>query len=84
MRHPDGIIINLKEDRNVFRMKVYKLRDEPAYTGETASDERITDIVLEGFPNEYKMVEFNAEGDPDVSEIEVIMRDTYANHVARR
>lgn len=56
--------------------------------GERVFDERLTDVVLEGLTDDYELIKYNAERDPDFSleEIEVTMRNMHihANSVARR
>ncbi|CAN0068000.1 unnamed protein product, partial [Sphacelaria rigidula] len=43
------------------------LRDELVHIGEPISDERLTDIIVEGLTSEYDQVKYNAERDPDLS-----------------
>ncbi|CAM9938696.1 unnamed protein product [Sphacelaria rigidula] len=53
--------------------------------GEPISDDKLTDIVVEGLKDEYDRIKYDAERDPDfsISDIEVTMRKMYSNRVAR-
>ena len=53
--------------------------------GEPISDDRLTDIVIEGLTDDYDRVKYDAERDPDlsISDIEVTLRNMYSNRVAR-
>lgn len=73
------------QDPDIFVAEVYILRDELGHRGEMISEERLTDIVLEGLTDEYDLIKFNLERYPDFifDEIEVTMFNMYANRVAR-
>ena len=45
--------------------------------GEPISDDRLTDIVVEGLTDDYDRVKYDAERDPDltISDIEVTLRN---------
>lgn len=48
-----------------FMTRGYQLRDCLSYIGETWADERMKDITLKGLPEEYEIIEFNAERDAE-------------------
>ena len=53
--------------------------------GEPISEGRLKDIVVEGLTDDNDGVKYDAERDPDlsVSNIEVTLRNMYANRIAR-
>lgn len=61
MRHLDGTIMGYTKDSGIFMTNVYKLCDERAYIREPVSDERITNIVLEGLLNTYEKIYSNVD-----------------------
>ncbi|CAM9161903.1 unnamed protein product, partial [Sphacelaria rigidula] len=85
MRQLDNIEMSPAQDSDVFLTKVYELRDQLVYMGEPISDERLTDIVVEGSTDDYDRIKYDAERDPDfsISDIGVTMRNMYSNRVAR-
>ena len=86
MRELNSTSMSPGQDPDTFLSRVYQLRDELENAGETVSEERLTDIVLEGLTSDYAMIKYNAECDPDISiqDIETTMRNMYANRVARK
>ncbi|CAN0054089.1 unnamed protein product, partial [Sphacelaria rigidula] len=68
-----------------FLAKVFQLRDELVRIGEPISDDRLTDIIVEGLTSEYDQVKYSAERDPGLSigDIETTLRNMYANRLAR-
>ncbi|CAM9796794.1 unnamed protein product, partial [Sphacelaria rigidula] len=82
----DGITMAPDQDPDVFFSTVFQLRDELRCVGEVVSEERLTDIIIEGISDEYDLIKYNAERDLDlsISDIENTMRNMYANRVARR
>ncbi|CAM9355662.1 unnamed protein product, partial [Sphacelaria rigidula] len=85
MRQLDNIKMSPGQDPDVFLTKIYELRDQLVYMGEPISDDRLTDIVVEGLTDEYDRIKYDAERDPDfgISDIKVTMRNMYSNCVAR-
>ncbi|CAM9523918.1 unnamed protein product, partial [Sphacelaria rigidula] len=85
MRQLDNMKMSPGQDPDVFLTKIYELRDQLVYMGEPISDERLTDIVVEGLTDEYDRIKYDAERDPDfsISDIEITMRNMYSNRVAR-
>ena len=81
MRELNSTSMSPGQDPDTFLSRVYQLRDELENAGETVSEERLTDIVLEGLTSDYAMIKYNAECDPDISiqDIETTMRNMYAN-----
>ncbi|CAN0036856.1 unnamed protein product, partial [Sphacelaria rigidula] len=56
MRQLDNIKMSPGQDPDVFLTKVYELRDQLVYMGGPISDERVTDIVVEGLTDEYDRI----------------------------
>ncbi|CAM9555616.1 unnamed protein product, partial [Sphacelaria rigidula] len=85
MRQLDNIKMSPGQDPDVCLTKIYELRDQLVYMGEPISDDRLTDIVVEGLTDEYDRIKYNAERNPDFSifGIEVTMRNMFSNRVAR-
>lgn len=85
MRQLDNIIMSPDQDSHLFLTKVFELRDQLVYMGEPISDERLTDIVIEGSTDDHHQIRYGAKRDPDVSipDIEVTMRNMYSDRVAR-
>ncbi|CAM9554146.1 unnamed protein product, partial [Sphacelaria rigidula] len=86
MRQLDTMTISPGQDPDVFLVKLFQLRDELGHIGESISDERLTDIVVEGLTSEGDQVKYNAERDPDLSigDIETTLCYMYANRLARK
>ncbi|CAM9895274.1 unnamed protein product, partial [Sphacelaria rigidula] len=86
MRELNNVSMSPGQDLDTFLSKVYQLRDELDNVGEAISEERLTDIVIEGLTSEYDLIKCNAERDPDLSiqSIETTMQNMYANRMARR
>ena len=80
MRELNSTIMSTGQDPDTFLSRVYQLRDELENAGETVSEERMTDIVLEGLTSDYDLIKYNAERDPDLSiqDIDMTMRNMYA------
>ncbi|CAN0059457.1 unnamed protein product, partial [Sphacelaria rigidula] len=85
MRQLDNIKMSPGQDPDVFLTKIYELRDQLVYMGEPISDDRLTDIVVEGLTDDHDRIKYDAERDPDFSifDIEVTMRNMYSNRVPR-
>lgn len=64
---------------------LFALYDKLVYVGDTISEERLTDIVVEGLTDDYDGIKYDGERDPDfdISDNEVTMRNTYLTRVAR-
>ena len=79
MRELNSSSMSPGQDPDTFLSRVYQLRDELENAGETVSEERMTDIVLEGLTSDYDLIKYNAERDPDLSiqDIEMTMRNMY-------
>ncbi|CAM9968340.1 unnamed protein product, partial [Sphacelaria rigidula] len=73
------------QDPDEVLTKIFELRDQLVYMGEPISDETLTDIVVEGLTDDYDRVKYDAERGPDlsISDIEVTLRNMYANRLAR-
>ena len=86
MRELNSTSMSPGQDPDTFLSRVYQLRDELENAGETVSEKRMTDIVLEGLTSDYDLIKYNAERDPDLSiqDIEMTMRNMYANRIARK
>ncbi|CAN0032159.1 unnamed protein product, partial [Sphacelaria rigidula] len=86
MRELNNVSMSPGQGLDTFLSKVYQLRDELDNVGEAISEERRTDIVLEGLTSVYDLIKYNAERDPDLSvqSIEITVRNVYANRMARR
>lgn len=65
MRQPHGVIMGFGEESDVFMSKVYHLRNELAFMGETVSDLTITSIVLDNRFDESNINAVNPERGPD-------------------
>ena len=60
-------------DPDVFLSEVFQLRDELDDLGETATNERLTTIIVDALPEEmYSTVKMQSVRDPDVGLEEII------------
>lgn len=75
MRQRDSITMSPGQDPDVCT----------AHMGKFISEERLTDIAIEGPTNDYLQLKYNAEREPDFSieEIESTMLNMYSNRMAR-
>ena len=73
------------QDLDEYLTHIFQQRSELEHVGETFTEARFLDIILKGLSNEYESIRFAAERDPELSlkEIEITMRNMYANCVAR-
>ena len=73
------------QDSDEYLTEVFQQRDELEYIGESFTEACILDLILEGLSDEYEPISFAAERDPEIplEEIDITMRNMYANHVAR-
>ena len=73
------------QDPDEYISEGFEQRDELEHIGESFTEATILDIMLEGLSDEYEPIRFAAERDPEISlkEIEIAMRNKYANSVAR-
>ncbi|CAM9451364.1 unnamed protein product [Sphacelaria rigidula] len=86
MRQLDTMTMSPGQDPDFFQEKLFQLRDELVHIGEPISDERLTDIIVEGPTSEYDQIKYSAERHPDFSigEIETTLRNLYAIRLARK
>ena len=65
------------QDSNKYLTEVFQQRDELEHIGESFTEARILDLILEGLRDEYEPRIFVAKRDPEISpnEIEIIMRN---------
>lgn len=61
----DNVKMSHGQDPDVFLTQVHQLRDEVVHMGVAISDERLTEIVIEGLTDDYDQIKYNAEHDPD-------------------
>ncbi|CAM9980923.1 unnamed protein product, partial [Sphacelaria rigidula] len=85
MRQLDNLTMSQGEDPDVFLSNIYQIKDELNNMNESVSDERLTDIIIEGLADDYSQIKYDAERDPDLSlsQIESTMRNSYVNRLAR-
>ena len=85
IRQLDNLKMSPGQDPDEFLTKIFEPRDQLVYVREPISDDRLTDIVIEGLTDDYDRVKYDAERDPDlsISDIEVTLRNMYSNRVAR-
>ncbi|CAM9463687.1 unnamed protein product, partial [Sphacelaria rigidula] len=83
MRQLDTMTMSPGQDPDVFLARLFQLRDELVHIGESISDERLTDKIVEGLTSEYRQVKYNAGRDPDLSirDIETTLRNMYASRL---
>ena len=81
----NGMTMRPNQDPDEYLTEVFQQRDELEHIGESFTEPRILDIILEGLSNEYEPIRFAAERDPEISlkEIQITMGNMYANRVAR-
>ena len=85
IRQLDNLKMSPGQDPDEFLTKNYDLRDQLVYVGGPISDDRLTDIVIEGLTDDYDRVKYDAEREPNlsISDIEVTLRNMYSNRFAR-
>lgn len=85
MRQLNNVTMSHGQDPDVLLTQVYQLPDKMVYMGDAISDERLTDIIIEGLIDHYDQIRYNGKRDPDfsVSGNEVAMRNMYYDRVAR-
>ncbi|CAM9961211.1 unnamed protein product, partial [Sphacelaria rigidula] len=59
MRELNNVSMSPEQDPDTFLSKVYQLRDELDNAGEAISEERLTDIVIEGLTSEYDPIKYH-------------------------
>ena len=64
---------------------VFQQRDELEHIGESFTEARIFAPILKGLSDEHESIRFANERDSEISlkEIDITMRDIYANRIAR-
>lgn len=66
MRKLDSMQITLGQDSGLFFVKVQQLADQLAELNETVSDAPLADILLQGLTDDYELMRFHADRDPDL------------------
>ena len=64
IRQLDNLKMSPRQDPDEFLTKMSELRDQLVYMGEPISDDRLTDIVVEGLTDDYDRVKYDAERTP--------------------
>ena len=67
MRKLNGMTIRPNQDPDIYLTEVFQQRDELEHVGESFTEARNLDIILEGLSNEYEPIRFAAERDPEIS-----------------
>ena len=85
MRNLNGMIMMANQDPDEYLTKKFQQRDELEHIGESFTEARILDFILKGINNEYELIRFAAEWDPEISleKIKTMLRNMHANRVAR-
>ena len=84
MRKLNGMAMTPNQDPDEYLTDIFRQRDELEHIGESFAEARILDIIPEDLSDEYEPIRFSAEREPEISlkEIEIAMRNMYANRVA--
>ena len=85
MHKLNGMTMTRNQDPDQYLTQVFQQRDELEHIGETFTEARMLDIILEDLSDEYEPIRFAAEQDPEISlkTNGIKMRKMYANRVAR-
>ena len=85
MRKLNGMTMRPTQEPDEYLTEVFQQRSELEHIGESFTEARILYIILEGLSDEYEPIRFAAERNPEISlkEVEITMRNMYANRVAR-
>ena len=67
MRKLNGMTMTPNQDSDEYLTQVFQQQDELEHIGETFTEARILDIILEGLSDEYEPIRFTAERDPEIS-----------------
>ena len=85
MRKLNGMVMRPNQDSGECLTEVVQQRDELKHVGESFTEACILDLIREGLSDEYEPIRFATERVPEISlkQIEIAMRNIYANRVAR-
>lgn len=76
-------IMSPNQDLDHYITKVYELRDKLKHIGESFSEARIMDLILEGLTDDYQQIRFAVERDPDISFKQIAPSASHAGAVRR-
>ena len=83
----NGMVMTPNKNPDDYLTEVFQQRDELGYTGESFTEARIFDLILEALSDEYEPIRFSAEWYPENSlnkEIETTICNLYAYRCSRR
>ena len=84
MRKLNGMIMMLNQDPDKYLTEVFQERDGLEHIGESFAEARILYIILEGLSDEYELIRFATERDPEISLKKVRLRGKPCTPTASR